>query len=392
MGLLKKLRQSDRFKAFLFNTLRVVPMKRHKVVFCNFSGKRCGDSPRNISDALRQKHPDWDLVWLSHPKYNPPIPEGCRMATFGMHSLKMVYELATAKVWVDSHTKFAFTRKRKNQYYMETWHGGIGLKKVEGDVAGSLDKEYLDRVKVNSALADVFLSNSRWCSELYRRAFWFRGDFLECGLPRNDALVQAATESSQTVRPNEGNVRKHLKLSADTKIALYAPTFRADNATACYGIDALAVQKELEAKFGGHWIVLIRLHPMAMQLDVPISFGDTVLNATDYPNMQELLVESDLLLSDYSSCIFDYALLKRPCLLFATDIEDYKRDRDLYFDLRGLPFPLAESNRELLANIAEFDSDAFRKSLDEFIGNVGLNETGHATERAVELIEKWIEA
>lgn len=385
MGLFNKIRKSDKFKTFLFYVLRAVPVKRNKVVFCNFSGKRCGDSPRNISDALKAAHPDWDLVWLSHPKYNPPVPEGCRKVNFGMHSLKMVYELATAKVWVDSHTKFAFTRKRKNQFYMETWHGGIGLKKVEGDVADSLDEAYLKRVKVNSRLADVFLSNSRWCSELYRRAFWFKGEFMEYGLPRNDSLTKISNKLLTTIH-------EHFKLEPSQKIALYAPTFRADESTECYALQTEELLQKLESKFGGNWTLLVRLHPMAMKLKCPISFNGRVLDATSFPDMQALLMESDLLISDYSSCIFDYVLLRRPCLLFANDIVAYKNDRDFYFELDKLPFPLAESNTELLRNIENFDNELYLKKLKSFIDNVGLNETGMATEMAVKQIEAWVDS
>ena len=192
--MLKKIfepfRRSETFKIFLFYFFRLFPIKKNKIVFCNFSGKRCGDSTRSISDYLQNKYPDLDIVWLCHPKYNPELPEGTRKVVFGMHSLKMIYELATAKVWVDSHTKFAFTRKRKNQFYMETWHGGIGLKKVEGDVKESLDESYMKRVRVNSALIDVFLSNSKWTSELYKRAFFYKGTLLESGLPRNDIFFK----------------------------------------------------------------------------------------------------------------------------------------------------------------------------------------------------------
>lgn len=383
MSLVRFLRKQDWFKTLLFYALRLVPIKKEKIVFCNFSGKRCGDSPRSISDMLQEKHPDWDIVWLIHPDYKAVPPPKTRTVTFGMHSLKMIYELATAKVWVDSHTKFKFTRKRAGQFYMETWHGGIGLKKVEGDAANVLDKPYLDRVHNNSKMADLFLSNSEWCSKLYRRAFWYQGDFLTYGLPRNDGLVKS---------PRSKKVHQAFGIADNTKILLYAPTFRANQTTDCYHLDTEALLKALQQKTQDHWKILIRLHPMVMQQESPIRFSEDVLNATPYPDMQELLIESDCLISDYSSCLFDYAILNRPAFLFATDIPEYKKDRDLYFDLHTLPFPLAESNQDLCQNIQAFNEEEYRKTLVQFCVDVGLNETGTATEKAVEQIEAWVES
>lgn len=384
MGIKNSLRKSPRFKKFLFNLFSLLPIQKNKIVFCNFSGKRCGDNPRAISDFLQRKRPSLDIVWLAHPKYNPEVPAGTRMVPFGEGSFKMIYELATAKVWVDSHTKFAFTQKRKGQFYMETWHGGLGFKKVEGDAADVLDQEYLDRVKVNSALADVFISNSRWMSDLVRRAFWFKNTILEKGLPRNDMLLKKDEEILH-------QVREYFHIDEQTRIALYAPTFRSQDKTDCYDIDAKAVVKKLEEKTQEKWVLLIRLHPMAMKLDVSFPYGENVINATQHPDMQALLMSTDLLITDYSSSIFDYALTRKPGLIFALDIEEYNKDRGFYFQFEELPFPLARSNQELLNNIENFNNDEYLSHWDAFAKRVGLSETGFATEAAVQQIEQWLD-
>ncbi len=381
MNLLRFLRKQNWFKTFLFYAFRIIPVQKKKVIFCNFSGKRCSDSPRSICDLLQKRHPGWDFVWLTHPKYNPPIPLGTRSIPFSEHSIKMIYELATAKVWVDSHTKFAFTRKRKKQFYMETWHGGIGLKKVEGDAAVVLDKTYLNRVRNNSKMADIFLSNSDWCSKLYKRAFWFNGEILEYGLPRNDMLVN---------RESTGKVRSTFGISESTKILLYAPTFRADERTDCYSLDTSALLTALREKTECDWKILIRLHPVVMQKKSPFQYSDDILDATLYANMQELLVESDALVSDYSSCLFDYSILKRPTFLFATDVANYMKDRNFYFDIHTLPFPLAEDSDTLCQNIRTFNMDEFLHSISHFLQEVGLHETGTATAKAAEQIESWV--
>lgn len=383
MKILRRLAKSDRFKIFLFHLLHLLPVKRHKIVFCNFSGKRTGDSPRAICDALQRRHPDWDLVWLVHPKYKPPVPPGTRGANFGQNSLRMIYELATAKVWVDSHTKFAFTRKGRWQFYMETWHGGISLKKIEGDAAQSLDEEYMKRVNVNASLADVFLSNGAWLTALYRRAFGFSGEVQDCGLPRNDCLV---------FPKRTDRIHSHYGIPASAKIVLYAPTFRADESVDCYSLDSQKLLAALERKMGESWVLLVRMHPVVMQKKLPFAFSEKVIDATPYPDMQALLLESDLLVTDYSSCMFDFSLLKRPCLIFAPDIPSYKKDRDFYFELHDLPFPLAEDNDSLAFQIERFDEAEYAERLAAFNEKVGLRETGLATASAVERIERWVES
>ena len=97
-------------KRFLFIVFGAFPIKKQKLVFSNFSGKRCGDSPFAIFEYLQKKHPEWDYVWLSNTAYNPQIPVGARAVPFG--SKKMIYELATSSVWIDSHYKFDFTNSR----------------------------------------------------------------------------------------------------------------------------------------------------------------------------------------------------------------------------------------------------------------------------------------
>lgn len=381
MPFLNKLRRSETFKIFLFYLFRIFPLKKHKIIFCNFSGKWAGDSPRCISDLLYKNNPDWDIVWLAHPQYNPELPHYARRVSFGMHSLKMIYELATAKVWVDSHTKFAFTRKRKNQFYMETWHGGIGLKKVEGDAIQSLDKEYIRRVKNNSAMADLFLSNSNWCSALYRRAFWYKGKILEYGYPRSDILVNKLDSTK---------VHAYFNIEKTTKILLYAPTFRANENVESFKLNTEDLLQVLKQKTNEEWLILVRLHPMSMLSEPPIQFTEKVLNATKYPDMQELLCESDFLITDYSSCLFDFAILQKPAFIFAMDIQEYKADRNFYFDLEQLPFPFSTNNKELMQNISHFNKDLFLNDLNQFMQSLDLKETGKATEYAVSQIEDWV--
>ena len=138
-------------------------------------------------------------------------------------------------------------------------------------------------------------------------------------------------------------------LSEETKTVVYAPTFRVDWSLEPYSVDYVRLKKACEERFGGKFVVLVRLHPniAAKSEELGITYNDEIINATYYPDMQELLCACDIVISDYSSLMFDFALSYKPCFQYATDIDAYKGDRNFYFDLSDMPFPMATSNDEL---------------------------------------------
>lgn len=381
--ILNKLRKSYRFKLFLFYLFRIIPLKK-QIVFCNFSGKRCADSPLVISNKLKEQYPKYKQIWLVHPKYNVTIPKGVKVVSFGMNSLKMIYALATSKIWVDSHTKFSFVRKRNGQYYLNTWHGGLGLKKIEFDAKESFDDEYLARVSQNSFMVDLFISNSLFFEKILKSAFHYSGDILRSGIPRNDCLV-----NDDRVRKTK--VHQYYGISPKRRIILYAPTFRVDLNVECYRFDTAKVIKSIEKKFGNDFVMLVRLHPLLLNAKSPFIYNENVIDGTSYPDMQELLLETDILISDYSSTMFDYMLLNRPIFLYATDLEQYKQDRNLYFDYFKLPFMVSENENDLRKNIELFDEKKYKEKMENFKNENLIYETGHATDDAVNWIVKKME-
>ena len=118
------------------------------------------------------------------------------------------------------------------------------------------------------------------------------------------------------------------------------------------------------------------------------NFSETVIDTSFYPDIQELLVASDGAITDYSSCIFDFMLSKKPAFVFATDIKDYNTDRGFYYPLKSTPFPVATNNKELEQNILNFDNEKYQKEVALFLKDKGCIEDGHASERIVDLIEK----
>ena len=157
-----------------FYLLRIIPIKKNKIVISSFSGKGYGSEGSAICNELLKKKYKFDIVWLCDD-VKSSFPAGIRAVRF--NTLNSMYELATAKVWIDNRRKDMFIRKRRNQYYIQAWHGNVCIKKVEKD-ADSLPKSYIEKAKSDSKMADIFVSGSKWRDANYRNAFWYDGEIV----------------------------------------------------------------------------------------------------------------------------------------------------------------------------------------------------------------------
>ena len=356
----------------------VTPIKKNRIVFSSYYGRGYSDSPKAICEVLRQSGEDLELLWLCKDETAAKtLPEGVRAVP--TRGLKKIRALASAKVWVDNCRKYE-NLKRKGQFYFQTWHG-FALKKIEQDAEAGLEPRYLRACKTDSAQCDAFFTGSGFMEKLYRSSFWYQGPVLRTGTPRNDVFYQDHTAL-------HAKVCKTLGLPEDRKLALYAPTFRADHSVEAYRIDPELVRRKAAENLKGEWTVLIRLHSnVAEQSKGLFAYdGDTLADATAYPDMQELLCAADLLITDYSSSMFDYALTGKPIVRFATDVEAYQKDRDFYFPLEELPFPLARSNQELGEVLTELQPLWTSPAWAEFARENEFCEDGQASVRCAAVI------
>lgn len=360
--------------SLVYYFFRMFPIQKNKVVIVNYYGKGFGDNGKAIAIELNKKSPNMDIVWLVN-KVDNTFPSWIRQVEYG--SLSSVYELVTAKFWVDNARKRRYVRKRKQQYYIQTWHGSIALKKIEKDAEDKLPKVYLDSAKNDSKMANLLVSNGKWCTDMYRRAFWYNGEILECGSPRCDQLFK----KDQTFSP----VHNYYGLSSNVRLLLYAPTFR-NVFTDCYNIDFNRLHDALVSKFNEEVKIIVRLHPNVANSDYSIDYNNFVLDGTSYPDMYELLSECDMMVNDYSSSMFEFSLLEKPVWLYVTDIESYIQDRGFYFNLKELPFPLAQNNEELLSIVNDYNEIEYKANLRHFMRELGVNENGLAAPAVVEKI------
>ena len=356
----------------------VTPIKKNRIVFSSYYGRGYSDSPKAICEVLRQSGEDLELLWLCKDEAAAKtLPEGVRAVP--TRGLKKIRALASAKVWVDNCRKYE-NLKRKGQFYFQTWHG-FALKKIEQDAEAGLEPRYLRACKTDSAQCDAFFTGSGFMEKLYRSSFWYQGPVLRTGTPRNDVFYQDHSAL-------HAKVCKTLGLPEDRKLALYAPTFRADHSVDAYRIDPELVRRKAAENLKGEWTLLIRLHSnVAEQSKGLFAYdGDTLADATAYPDMQELLCAADLLITDYSSSMFDYALTGKPIVRFATDVEAYQKDRDFYFPLEELPFPLARSNQELGEILTELQPLWTSPAWAEFARENEFCEDGQASVRCAAVI------
>lgn len=369
----------------IYKIFSIFPIKRNKIVISNYGGKGFGDNGKYIALELLKQDFKYDIVWLCRD-INERFPQGIRVVKF--KTLKSIYEQVTAKVWIDNMRKAEYVRKRNNQYYIMTWHGGIGPKKIEKEVENILGKTYVNAAKNDSQMADLFLAESDFTYNRYKSIFWYDGEVLKCGCPREDILFQDVSELKT-------KILRQMGIDGASHIFLYAPTFR-DNMTEkdlhIYKRQWHEILDTLSKRFGGKWVGFIRLHPNISKLDKDHSLSEAnVYDVTDYPDMQELLAVSDMVLTDYSSCVYDFGLTRRPGFMLVDDLEAYKRERDLCMDLGIVPFPIASTDEELIRILKNFDEKGYQQKLHDFYDDYcGLYPGGHASEVVADRIREVI--
>ncbi len=357
---------------------RLFPVQNNKVVFQSYYGRGYGDNPKYVAEALIATGVPIDYVWVTSGPGDHELPDCFRSVEF--RSFRYIYEMSTARVWVDNSRK-EYCMKKPNQYYMQTWHGSLGLKKSENMVPDKLSPKYIQMAKRDAKQCDVMVSNCDTLTYEYRNFFWYpKGEVMQKGLPRNDRLLTYTADDVARIKARVG-------VDGNYKLFLYAPTFRADHDLSAYDVDYRRCKEALEKKFGGEWKILLRLHPNVFKLSDNLTFDpDVVVNVSYHPDMQELYMIADMLVTDYSSVIFDFLLLERPSMLYASDISKYREERDYYFEFSELPFLLCETNDELEAAILNFDQAEYLAKIQEFKQLHGFCDTGESSQYAAQWI------
>lgn len=383
------------FSSIPYWVCHIFKIRNNKIVFSAFEGMGYCCNPKYIAKEIIEREKiegkKYELVWLVND-ITKDFP--CEINVVKNTLLNRAYHLSTAKIWVDNARKNYGTIKRKEQYYILTWHGMIGFKPV-----GRLRGESFPRIaeivsKWDAKNVDALLSNSTWCTNVWKEAFW-NENIIKVGSPRCDILLNGRKDYYQ-------KVRQRLNISVETKIMIYAPTFRGGSQgkkrkveSSVFSLDFNLVLKSLSEKFGGQWVILLRLHPqLALQMkNAKVYEEKNIIDISNTDDLYEILVGADAFITDYSSAAFDAAIMQIPVLIYADDLEEYIGDRGkLLWNISEIPFLLSRNNYELKRNIEEFDYEKYQEIIKKFFDEIELFEDGNASKRIVDMIDKIIKS
>ncbi|MBN8235137.1 CDP-glycerol glycerophosphotransferase family protein [Halobacillus kuroshimensis] len=352
----------------------IVP-QNNLILFISFGGKKFDDSPKAIYDQMIRdnRFDSYELVWAFQNPEDFEIPRGSKVKT---DSLKYYVIALKSRCWItNSRVERGLSFKGKNTFYFNTWHG-TPIKKMGTDISHN-NKSFGTKAKWD---IDIMTSQSKYEADIFARVFDIeREKFVISGLPRNDVLIDATPKIKKDILQKMG-------LPLDKKVILYAPTFREyerDKQLNCIMAPPIDFSK-WEKEIGEEYILLLRAHyEVAEVLNVNQSQG-FVYNVSDYPILNELMIASDVLISDYSSIFFDYSIQNKPMICFAYDYDTYTDKRGLYFNvMKALP---SGSNENDILDIIQTKSSndiltqvkSFRKSYVQSFGN--------ATNSAIDII------
>lgn len=361
--------------------LRILPVKKNRILFTGLTGGKTYDyscNPKYLYEYLRDNYPgQFEYVWAvsDKAKYAFLEEEGVKLVKhFTVSSFPM---LLTSKIIVTNGSYAPWFPFRKKQYVINTWHGGGAYKKVENEAPGA-DWATRKRAQFCANNIDLFLASCRVQEEqMLRKTYQYQGEVLQAGTPRNDKLVKGDIVALRQ------KVQDHYHLSQDTKLLLYAPTYR--NANPPVELDIEIIRNALERR-EEHWVIMSRFHRYQEE-DMHIRVkGDDVINVADYPDVQELLAATDLLVTDYSSIIWDYMLLNRPCFLYVPDRETYLEQTGFYVEMDQWPYEQAMSMEELVELICHYDQEETKQRIKAHQELLGSYENGQCCSLIAEKI------
>ena len=364
------------------------PVMNNKLFFRTYG--RYTDHQKYITEALLKMRKDLDIVW-EVSDLAEIVPEGIRKVYSGNWA-QCIYEMETSKIWVLDLPTPDYIIKRPEQLYFQTKHwASITLKKFYLD-AKTFESvpEKRENWKRDGRLIDYVITGSDFDTDSCRRGFGFEKEVLQFGSPRSDALFHE--------KENRDKVYRYYRLEENRKSVIYAPTYRFDkdkgknvHESRNIELDFEAVKNSLEKRFGGEWYILMRLHPSVAMALKDVQMPEFAVDVSSYADSQELVSAADVMISDFSSIMFEPAFVKKPVFLFATDLQDYlENEYELLIPYEEMPFPIAETNAELEKRIREFDVEIYRSNVEAFLARYGVHEDGHASERTAAFISEYI--
>lgn len=370
---------------YLLKIFWIIPIKKNRILFFSFGGKQYSDNPKYICESLDILVKNKEIIWAF--KENSLYYKSIKKYKIVKYlSLKFFFFFITSKIIITNDFVPSFLPVRKKQILLNTWHGGSPLKTV-----GLMqeDASYYDKLffKIHNKKYSAFLSSSKFMTEdVFKKSLAYSGKILEYGMPRNAILLDEHEKIIEKIY-KKLNIIKNKEIG----IVLYAPTFRGTVGTTSF----LPIEEQfsinnvlifLNKRFNKKFIFLFRAHH-TMKINMNSEY---CIDVTNYPDMQELLCASDVLITDYSSCMGDMALMRKPIFLYTPDLDEYIRDRGFYWDIYSLPFSIAKTEEEFLENIKNFNSLNYLKGVESYFFKLGTYESKDSIKKTIDWLSKFI--
>ncbi len=371
---------------------RLVPIDDKLVIFISFTGGGYSDNPKAIYEAMRKdpRLKDFRYIWFikGHKKKKIKI-EGAEVKEY--YSVPYFYYMSKAKYWIINCKMPRYIRKKKDQIYLQTWHG-TPLKRLAHDIvapegatfyrSGMDFNEMVDTYDVDVKKYNYMISPNKFCTEVFQSAFQIdKYRLIETGYPRNDFITNATPQDVE-------EIKKRYKIPLDKKVVLYAPTWRDNSFVAKgYTFDLKADFHKWKDILGPEYVVIFKPHYLIInKYEKDKSLKEFLYSAKAEAEINELYVISDILVTDYSSVFFDYAVLNRPIYFYMYDLEDYRDElRGFYLDIyKDLPGKIYENEDAMLADIRDGVYDY--SCLKQFNERFNHAQTGDCSEKVIDIV------
>lgn len=366
--------------------LLFIPVKENRIMFHANNRKGYVCNPAFLMDAIQRCKPDqFEIIWITR------FPETCEKR----RNVTVVRQRSWSYFFLFLRTKYFITNdmideslvKKRGQIFLSTWHGGGAYKKV-GECTQKEDKYFAENFKKMYGRLDYFVSSCKVCTKLYADAFDLDPRiFIETGTPRNDMFFQKHPEVVQ-------RVRDFYHIDVHTRILLFAPSFQmSDTEKEDYDIQQLEhLTAMLQEYTSEQWVILYRCHYFLENESCFSETGeisDLVKNGNSYYEMQDLLYTSDILVTDFSSCMWDFALTGRPVIVLEQNIREYeKNDRGFFIPYERWPYIKCKSFSDIPNIIREFGQSDFSDRYAEHFEEMGSFEQGNACQNIIDRIFK----
>lgn len=361
-------------KAGLTPISKLLKLNNNMIVFRSSNGERFDCNPKYIYNYLiNHCSKDIKIVWIfDNPdkyknNFSSPQVKLCKS-----NSLPSLFYMMSAKVIVDNNGVPSFLPFNKNQITINTWHGGGSYKKRL-----SLSQDAIDEaLKITK-----YVSSCKRFSQknLILEYGLDQNKILETGMPRNDLFFMGDDHLNKIKQ----KVKNSLNIDKETKIILYAPTYRSYDKSAEI-LDADRLISACEKRFGGRFILATRCHRFDNQNNFPVNAN--IVDTNSYDDLQEVIAAADVVITDYSSIMWDVSFTKAPCFIYAVDVDKYLGNRGFYTPIETWPFPISKSNIELEQNVLNFNPDDYNKRIKEHQLELGSFENGTAAKNITEYI------